>query len=419
VDLNFHWPPTGGSVVDIKEVACRSQEKGHQVKFFVPFFDRYFPRGVISQPLPIDVETIPFDRKTFNAEDLPIRFKERLRDFSPDLVFVGDGYYMKPILINAIGGEFRTILRIYSHEVLCFRNSMFRTFDVKKGVWNPFTHGPCENHLLQNPKKCYRCLIYGWRLLMFRAVIKSGYRHRLLHSPHEYLAAKTHRSEYVEEVKQCFNYLSDIIVYNQFMADLFKPYHHNIHVVPSGVDDHHFDIPLPENSGPIKTILVPGRLEDRLKGFQVILSAGKILRRYRDDFRILATLPAVTRGLPSYVENVGWWTQDDLPRLYSQADIVVAPVLWQEPFGIIPLEAMSCRRPIIASRTGGHLMTVKDGETGFLFSPGDAHDLAAKISTLLDSRALRIEMGEKGRTRVINEFRWDIIMQKHYQRIFS
>ena len=418
VDLNFHWPPTGGSMVDIKEVACRSQEAGHQVKLFVPLFDHYFPRGVIRQTLPIEIEKIAFDRQTFNTENLTKRFKESLDNFSPDLVFVGDGYYMKPLLINSIGGDYRIILRIYSHEILCFRNSMFLTFDVKKGVWNPFTHGPCNNHLLQDTKRCYRCLFSGWRLLMLKAVVRSGYRHRLLHSPHEYLAAKTYLPDYAGKVKKSFSHLSDIIVYNEFMADLLRPYHHKIHVVPSGVNEQHFDVAIPENSGPIKYILMPGRLDDRLKGFQFLLSAAKSLRRSRQDFKILATLPPGTRGLPSYFENVGWWTQDDLPRLYAQADVVVAPVLWQEPFGIIPLEAMSCRRPIVASKTGGHLLTVKDGETGFLFNPGDSNDLVEKLSKLLDSRDLRLQMGEKGRERILNEFRWDTIMQKYYQRIF-
>jgi glycosyltransferase involved in cell wall biosynthesis len=118
------------------------------------------------------------------------------------------------------------------------------------------------------------------------------------------------------------------------------------------------------------------------------------------------------------VENVGWWDQAVLPQLYLTADIVVAPALWQEPFGIIPLEAMSCRRPIVASRTGGHLITIRDGETGLLFDPGNALDLAEKLSMLLDSRTLRIQMGRNGRERVASDFSWDRIMEKYYQGLF-
>lgn len=415
IDLNFHWPPTGGSVVDLKEVACRARIAGHQVKLFVPRFDKYFPRGVLRQSLPIEVETLEFGRDTFNRETLPRRFKERVRAYDPDLVFVGDGYYLKPILINALGGDFRILLRIYSHEVLCFRNSMYLLFDFKKGVWNPFHKGPCDNHLLKNPKECYHCFIHGWKLHMIKAIVASGYCHRLLHYPHEYLAAKAYREEYVEEVRKSFRYIADIVAYNDFMANLLSSFHHNIHVIPSGVDVDHFDAPVPENSSSTKLILMPGRVNDRLKGFKVMLAAAKLLRGRRQDFKVLATLPEGAKGLPEYVENVGWWTQEALPRLYEKADIVVAPVVWQEPFGIIPLEAMSCRRPIVASRAGGHLVTIRDGETGLLFDPGNALDLAEKLSMLLDSRTLRIQMGRNGRERVASEFSWDRIMEKYYQ----
>ena len=75
----------------------------------------------------------------------------------------------------------------------------------------------------------------------------------------------------------------------------------------------------------------------------------------------MATFPDGNKRLSlSYLENAGWWSQEDLPKLYAKADIVVAPALWQEPFGIIPLEAMSCRRPVVASRTGGHVVSVCD-----------------------------------------------------------
>jgi glycosyltransferase involved in cell wall biosynthesis len=163
---------------------------------------------------------------------------------------------------------------------------------------------------------------------------------------------------------------------------------------------------------------MPGRVNDRLKGFKVMLAAAKLLRGRRQDFKVLATLPEGVKRLPDYVENVGWWTQDALPRLYEKADIVVAPVVWQEPFGIIPLEAMSCRRPIVASRAGGHLITIRDGETGLLFDPGNALDLAEKLSMLLDSRTLRIQMGRNGRERVASDFSWDRIMEKYYQGLF-
>jgi glycosyltransferase involved in cell wall biosynthesis len=419
VDLLFHWPPTGGSWVDLREIAHRAQLAGHEVKLFVPHFDKYFPRGVIRQPLPFEVEIVEFDKDTLNAEILPKRFKKRVGEYKPDLIFVGDGAYLKPLLINELGKDFRTILRIYSHEILCFRKSMYLMPDFKRGIWNPFYVGPCNNHLLNDSARCYRCFFSGWKIPLIKALVGTGLSLSAFHYPHEYLAAKAYDRGYVDQVRNCFAHVSDIIVYNYFMADLIRPFHQNVHIIPSGIDADHFDIAASDNTGEIKHVLMSGRVTDPLKGFKVLLDGARLLRRQRQDFKILATFPFGKQSrTASYVENVGWWTQDTLPHLYEKSDIVVAPVLWQEPFGIIPLEAMSCRRPVIASDAGGHLVTIRDGETGLLFHTGDADDLAEKLSTLLDSHELRLQMGEKGRLRVLENYTWEIILERYYQNIF-
>jgi glycosyltransferase involved in cell wall biosynthesis len=419
IDLLFHWPPTGGSWVHLKEIACRAQEAGHEVKLFVPHFNKYFPRGVIRQPLPIEVETLEFDEKTFTAEVLPKKFRERLESYKPDLVFVGDGYYLKPLLVNALGKDFKTILRIFGYEVLCFRNSMYLVLSFKKGYWNPFLTGPCDNHLLKSPERCYRCFISGWKIPLLKALVRTGVRAPLLHYPHEYLAAKAYRKDYVDKVKECFGHVSEVIVSNQLMADLLGPFHSKIHVIPRGIDINHFDIPSAENTGSIKRILMPGRVTDPLKGFKLLKAAAKMLYRRRQDFKIMVTLPDNHgRKYPPYIENVGWWKQEDLPGLYAKADIVVAPALWWEPFGIIPVEAMSCRRPVVAARSGGHLATIQGGETGLFFTPGDAKDLAEKLAILLDSNVLRTQMGQKGREHVVRELAWEVVMERYYRKIF-
>jgi len=419
IDLLFHWPPTGGSWVDLKEIVSQAQMAGHEVKLFVPHFDKYFPRGVIRQSLPFEVEALDFDKNTFNAKILPKTFRDRIKAYKPDCIFVGDGDYLKPLLINALGGDYRIILRIYSHEILCFRKSMYLMPDFKRGMWNPFNVGPCNNHLLVDSERCFRCFFSGWQIPLIKAMVGTGLSLNALHYPHEYLAAKAYVEDYVEEVRKCFDHVSDVIVYNHFMAGLLSRFHNKIHVIPSGIDVAHFDIPASKNTGAVKHILMPGRVTDPLKGFKVLLGAAKILRRQRQDFKVLVTFPfGKQASTPTYVENVGWWAQDALPLLYQKADIVVAPALWQEPFGIIPLEAMSCRRPVVVSRLGGHLVTVVSGETGIFFSPGDREDLAEKLASLLNSHNLRNQMGENGRQRVLKNYTWESIMVKYYKDIF-
>ena len=72
---------------------------------------------------------------------------------------------------------------------------------------------------------------------------------------------------------------------------------------------------------------------------------------------------AAERGVADRVDLLGRVSRDDLPALMRSADAVVC-VPWYEPFGIVPLEAMACGVPVVASAVGGMIDTVVDGVTG-------------------------------------------------------
>jgi glycosyltransferase involved in cell wall biosynthesis len=97
-------------------------------------------------------------------------------------------------------------------------------------------------------------------------------------------------------------------------------------------------------------------------------------------------------------------TYEDMPTLYQEADVVVYPTVAEEPYGLVPLEAMSCGRPVVATRSGGITETVVDGCTGFLVERGDAIGLADRLAELLDDPMLARRMGQAGRDRVHLEF---------------
>ena len=94
----------------------------------------------------------------------------------------------------------------------------------------------------------------------------------------------------------------------------------------------------------------------------------------------------------------------DMPRLYAEADIVIYPTVGEEPYGLVPLEAMSCERPIVASRSGGIPETVVDGVTGFTVARSDVRELADQVGLLLSSPELARRMGLAGRGRVMQDF---------------
>jgi starch synthase len=114
-------------------------------------------------------------------------------------------------------------------------------------------------------------------------------------------------------------------------------------------------------------------------------------------------------------------TRAETIQLYSHARVFCCPSVY-EPFGIINLEAMACRAPVVASATGGILEVVVDGETGYLvpfeqdpvtsfpLAPDQfARDLAAKLTALLLDPPASRRMGEAGRKRVERHFAWSSI----------
>lgn len=126
------------------------------------------------------------------------------------------------------------------------------------------------------------------------------------------------------------------------------------------------------------------------------------------------------------------WIEKMLPKphaiqLYSNCAVFCCPSVY-EPFGIINLEAMACRAPVVASATGGILEVVVDGETGYLV-PFDqdavtnfplhpdrfARDLAEKISALLANPEQAKRFGDAGRRRVESIFSWTAIAEQTIQ----
>lgn len=98
---------------------------------------------------------------------------------------------------------------------------------------------------------------------------------------------------------------------------------------------------------------------------------------YLEQFNRLASDPA----LRNRVHRLGFRT--DVPELMQASDIVIHCSTAPEPFGRVIVEAMLSRRPLIASRAGGAAEIVRHGETGLLFPPGSADELASAITKTL------------------------------------
>jgi glycosyltransferase involved in cell wall biosynthesis len=110
---------------------------------------------------------------------------------------------------------------------------------------------------------------------------------------------------------------------------------------------------------------------------------------------------AAELGLSGRISFLGY--REDTPELMESCDVVVVPSELPEPFGLVAIEAMTCRKPVIAAAHGGLLDIVQDQKTGWLFRPGSVEDLARVITLAADSDGLQ-DMGQAGAGRVQDHF---------------
>ncbi len=94
----------------------------------------------------------------------------------------------------------------------------------------------------------------------------------------------------------------------------------------------------------------------------------------------------------------------ELPWVYNYCDVVTYPTIGEEPFGLVPVEAMACAKPVVVTPSGGIVESVLDEETGFFVPKRDADALAEKIALLLRDKELAARLGEAGRKRAVEVF---------------
>jgi glycosyltransferase involved in cell wall biosynthesis len=200
----------------------------------------------------------------------------------------------------------------------------------------------------------------------------------------------------------------------------------SIRVIHRGVDAERFDktkvsqermIALSQNwrlPEDLPVIMLPGRLT-RWKGQLILLEALSKMRHKdlrclfvgsdqgRKRYRRELERKAKKLGLSGIVQIVDHCSEMDVA--YMLSDIVVSASTDPEAFGRVVPEAQAMGRIVIGPNHGGATETIRDGETGFLFEPGNADDLAEKLDFVLSMSAEdKKYMAERAVESVRNEF---------------
>jgi len=172
-----------------------------------------------------------------------------------------------------------------------------------------------------------------------------------------------------------------------------------------------------------KVILFSGKLTPQKGVFYLIKAAKNI----KGDIYIIGDGPEkknledlVYKWKLNNVHFLGYMgdeKKEELEEFYYRADVFVAPSVWDEPLGLVILEAMATKTPVIATRKGGIPLAVKDGVNGFLVRPRSNRQLSQACNKLLEDANLRKKMGAAARETVEKKFIWKKIAQK-YIRIY-
>ena len=195
-------------------------------------------------------------------------------------------------------------------------------------------------------------------------------------------------------------------------------------VIPNGIDIRKFDAAIEDVKASIKrnkNILFVGRLVYP-KGIEYLIRAmpgvlkevpeAKLVIVGRGEDR--ASLEKLVRSyeLTQKVEFRGFLSFKELVKSYLEASVFVLPSFTRlENFGIVLLEAMACRTPVIASDIPGVRENITGGN-GLLFTPGDVDGLSDCIVRIISDDRRVMRMGEAGRKLVETKFDWRLIAQQ-------
>ncbi len=223
----------------------------------------------------------------------------------------------------------------------------------------------------------------------------------------------------------------------QDMEQLYGAQSARIDIVPCGFDPQEL-WPVPVRMARQKLglplgkfiVLQLGRLVPR-KGIDTVIEALALLRQQHGvDAMLLVVggenetrggrespelirLRAVARqhGIGDAVQFAGRKNRAELRYYYGAADVFVTTP-WYEPFGITPVEAMACARPVIGAEVGGIKSTVIDGKTGFLVPARDPDAVAERLAALHANPDLARNMGDEGMRRAFQHYTWRSVAQQ-------
>jgi len=370
VSALFNYPSRGGGIADTVGVGRALERAGIEIVHVYARQPRW-PTGEVLDP-PFAGTAVDISGRS----DLGSRMRESVAALAPDAVMV--------------------FLRLHAYELIC------PATNLRALPWGA-PGSDCPNTSLLDPERCRRCV---------RDSLAGAGRPSL--RAYEARAAGASGPALFRQIREALDLCRVVFVNNRLAQEWLGSYAAKAVVAGSGAD-------LPDVSASERierpgrpVIFMAGGVEDRIKGYAVLLDACRILWQEGETFELWATASEPRLIAGGKIRLTGWLGRDALAAHYAAADIAVVPSVCHESFGIVAVEAMAAGVPVVASRVGGLQEIVVHGRTGLLFERGNAADLAAALRVLLRDPALRKKLGQAGRRRFRERYTWDEVARRHY-----
>jgi glycogen synthase len=278
---------------------------------------------------------------------------------------------------------------------------------------------------------------HDWMVTDAAWTMKTGFNIPLISTIHATEAGRMHGihndlQHYIHQIEWRLTYESWRVIVNSHhmhaeLQHLFALPTNKTIIIPNGADVESFSINFDRQhlrnslaSPSQRIVLYVGRLV-REKGVQILLDAApKVINACPDTkFIIVGTgyymdelkQQAYNLGIDHHINFLGYVDDEELRKLYNIADAVCIPSLY-EPFGIVALEAMAARVPVVTSDTGGLRDFVENMITGITTYTGDSGSLAWGLLEVLRNQELTKNIVRKAYERVSTIYNWKVIARQ-------
>jgi glycosyltransferase involved in cell wall biosynthesis len=187
----------------------------------------------------------------------------------------------------------------------------------------------------------------------------------------------------------------------------------NLSVIRYGIDVNEIEC-VKWQAGDKKMVVDPTGYIDERKGFHHFFALAKNLKAEFNDAVSFVAAGYYGEGI---IEGAGWLPRTKLIELLQNSYLVVIPPLWEEPFGIVALEAMAAGKPIVAYDSGALSEIIVNGVTGLLVPRADLKSLVRAVKHLLNNEELAVRMGVEGRKRVEEHFKMDRMIDEYVHEL--